>query len=221
MVTMFRTLSPSSTPSEANSGMSPLPWILDSGASFHMTGDRSILRDIVTINPVSVVLPDGDVTAAVSVGSTKFGDILLSHVLFIPALTCNLLSLATLTRQLSCLVILSPKFCVLQEFSSRTVIGVGEEHGGVYWLRSLGSSARASSALQPTTSTTSWHRRLGHPSATVISSIPSLALSKTCLDSIEPCTACHKGKKTRCSFSLSSHKAEKLFELLHLDVWGP
>ena len=111
---MFRGLNPASAPSDASYGMSPLPWILDTGASFHMTGDRSILQNMHTIPTVSVVLLDGDLTSAATAGTALFGSTRLPDVLHIPALTCNLLSLAKLTRHLSCLDILSPKFCVLQ-----------------------------------------------------------------------------------------------------------
>ncbi|CAH9059658.1 unnamed protein product [Cuscuta europaea] len=44
------------------------PWLLDSGASFHMTGQESLLMNIRNISPMSVFLPNGDVTYATSKG---------------------------------------------------------------------------------------------------------------------------------------------------------
>jgi len=36
-----------------------------------------------------------------------------------------------------------------------------------------------------------------------------------------PCDTCHLSKSTRLSFMLSSSKANKMFDLVHSDVWGP
>ncbi|KAH9678684.1 protein kinase domain-containing protein [Citrus sinensis] len=41
-----------------------MEWILDTGASHHMTGNRKILRDIVSVIPCSIRLPDGNATIA-------------------------------------------------------------------------------------------------------------------------------------------------------------
>jgi len=35
------------------------------------------------------------------------------------------------------------------------------------------------------------------------------------------CETCHRAKKTRNCFSLSSSKAERIFHLIHCDIWGP
>jgi len=46
-----------------------MEWILDTGASHHMTGNRKILRDIVSVIPLSIRLPDGNVTIANTEGT--------------------------------------------------------------------------------------------------------------------------------------------------------
>ncbi|KAH9754598.1 retrotran gag 3 domain-containing protein [Citrus sinensis] len=64
--------------------------ILDTGASHHMTGNRKILHDIVSVIPCSIRLPDGNATIANTEGTVVLASHLrLNNVLFMPSLTCN------------------------------------------------------------------------------------------------------------------------------------
>lgn len=49
-------------------------WIIDSGASHHMTGDLTLLSDVSELNPIQVGLPDGSVAVA-----SKEGNMLLEN----------------------------------------------------------------------------------------------------------------------------------------------
>lgn len=64
-----------------------------------------------------------------------------------------------------------------------------------------------------------WHQRLGHPSEKVVKSLPFLRNSNDKLN--KACDVCPRAKHTRDSFSLSDHKASRIFELVHCDLWGP
>jgi hypothetical protein len=191
-----------------------------------MTGAKDSITDVTTsAHSIDVVLPDGSVSTALQHGSLYFGDIIISRVLFIPELRCNLLSFAKLTAALKCLVLLTENICVLQDISTRTVIGAGNQQGGVYWLRSLGAPLSSSlpqhvSAAAVLPSYELWHRRFGHPSSSVLSSIPILALTLS-NNNIVPCSTCHRAKQSRSSFPLSSSHASHLFDIIHCDVWGP
>lgn len=48
-------------------------WLIDIGASKHMTGQRHLLSDITTIDPCYIGLPDGSKIIANSKECTKFG----------------------------------------------------------------------------------------------------------------------------------------------------
>lgn len=76
-------------------------------------------------------------------------------------------------------------------------------------------------AQTPTDLARLWHHCLGHPPATVLSSISDFNLSTSALDKLNPCDICFKSKQTRLSFPVRSNKAGCLFELIHCDVWGP
>ncbi|XP_038704782.1 uncharacterized protein LOC120000736 [Tripterygium wilfordii] len=61
-----------------------------------------------------------------------------------------------------------------------------------------------------------WHQRLAHPSESILAKIfPNI--NKNSVD----CDICHLSKSTRLSFPSSNSRSNKLFELVHSDVWGP
>ncbi|KAH9789598.1 retrotran gag 3 domain-containing protein [Citrus sinensis] len=77
--------------------LNSMEWILDTGASHHMTGNRKILCDIVSVIPCSIRLPDGNTTIANKEGTVVLASLLrLNNVLFVPSLTCNLISVSQL-----------------------------------------------------------------------------------------------------------------------------
>jgi hypothetical protein len=99
-------------PSLTQSGTSP--WVLDSGASFHMTSDSSILSSLRPLDsPLSVVTADGTPLSVSSQGtlSTSFYVPDISHV---PRLTMNLFSASQLTDS-GCRVILDADSFFVQD----------------------------------------------------------------------------------------------------------
>ena len=62
-----------------------------------------------------------------------------------------------------------------------------------------------------------WHCRLGHSSSQHMTCIPALP----CKAPTSICTVCPQAKQHRSSFPLSTIRANKVFELLHVDIWGP
>lgn len=143
--------SKSQSPSADQPPGKPPPWIFDTGASFHMTGSRDLLRDLTSIAPISIKLPDDRLAVASHRGSVVLPNgAIIPRVSYVPNLDCNLLSSAQLTAESDCVVTLTSKFFVIQDLATRTVIGLGEVRDGVYWLRYLSSkavgSARSSSA---------------------------------------------------------------------------
>jgi GAG-pre-integrase domain len=58
-----------------------------------------------------------------------------------------------------------------------------------------------------------WHQRLGHPSD------HELSFLNLSLDS-SSCDSCHYAKQHKLSFGERFEKANKLFDLVHSDIWG-
>jgi len=74
-------------------------WMLDSGASCHMVGDKTMLSDVQKIAPMAIGLPNGEHTMAREMGLTSLGENLqLENVLYVPNLKCNLISISKLCK---------------------------------------------------------------------------------------------------------------------------
>ena len=68
-------------------------WIIDTGATYHMTGDLSWLFDTIALFECPVGLPNGESVVATQSGSVRLSNnITLQNVLYVPKLNCNLLS---------------------------------------------------------------------------------------------------------------------------------
>lgn len=111
-------------------------WMFDSGASWHMTGDLTMLQEIHGAQPISIGLPNGTYTLASKQGTMRLrGKMKLSNVLFVPSLKCNLVFIAKICKELNCAVTFFEDFCLLQDRTLRTPIGVGEQQDGVHYFK--------------------------------------------------------------------------------------
>ncbi|KAL0405896.1 UNVERIFIED_CONTAM: Retrovirus-related Pol polyprotein from transposon RE2 [Sesamum latifolium] len=139
-------------------------WMIDSGATTHLTGNRSHFSSLsISHNSLSVRLADGSYSPISGYGTVQPTDhITLTNVLFAPKFPVNLLSVSQLTKKHNCSVTFFPSYCVFQDLQTRRTIGGGHEHGGLYFLdKSTPADARA---LFASVSPLQWHCRLGHPS---------------------------------------------------------
>ncbi|RVX22922.1 DNA-directed RNA polymerase III subunit 1 [Vitis vinifera] len=110
------------------------PWIVDTGASDHMTGDAAILQNYKPSNGHSSVhIADGSKSKIVGTGSIKLTkDLYLDSVLHVPNLDCNLLSISKLAHDLQCVTKFYPNLCVFQDLKSGKMIGSAELCSGLY-----------------------------------------------------------------------------------------
>nr|GEY04027.1 retrovirus-related Pol polyprotein from transposon TNT 1-94 [Tanacetum cinerariifolium] len=138
-------------------------WIINSGASHHMTSmieELFNLKDIVQC-PVELTT-DGYIVMAKKKGDVRFDNgFILKNVLYVPGLTCNLLSVPQFLDEGNCIVQFAPNIRVIHDFTSRTVIGACERRdGGLFYFREVPTTQ-----VFKTTTTTSipfdlWHKRL-------------------------------------------------------------
>ncbi|CAH9073033.1 unnamed protein product, partial [Cuscuta europaea] len=186
-------------PSEKLTGKnSNFRWLLDAGASYHMTGSAHLLvEDKEALPPVAVILPNGEVKYATSVGSVKLSSyITLRKVLFVPGLKCNLISVAHLIDDQKCDVYFTNQLCVIHDYlPTRMLIGAGRRQDGVYYFH--GFDTTTASQIRKQESSNLWHSRLGHPSSKVMSCVFSLNNFGSVSDLNKVCDACLRGKQTR------------------------
>ena len=148
-------------------------WVIDSGASSHMTGFPSVLtayRPETSIPDVRIA--DGRSCPVLGSGQSRATSSLpLQNVLYIPGFPANLLSISAITKALHCGVFFFPHHCVFQDLDTGRRIGLGRENGrGIYELVADTPSTGLQALFALSTSSSSlhdsflWHCRLGHPS---------------------------------------------------------
>nr|KYP51408.1 hypothetical protein KK1_026689 [Cajanus cajan] len=100
-----------------------------------MTGIVSLLSNIRTIPHCSIGLPNGDCTLAIQCGDVRLTSLLLlTNVLYVSSLTCNLISISQILRSNNCMAVFNNSNCFLQDLQTRRTIGQGVGHEGVYVL---------------------------------------------------------------------------------------
>ncbi|XP_074300103.1 uncharacterized protein LOC141631313 [Silene latifolia] len=107
-------------------------WIIDTGASDHMTANSTLLHDIRDLDrPILVYLPDGTTKSVPQIGTMHLTDHLILHNVFIvPGFKKNLLSVGTLLQHSDMIVIFCKNECWFQELSSKKVFSQGSKHAG-------------------------------------------------------------------------------------------
>jgi len=190
------------------------PWVLDSGATDHITGNKSFFSSIFTSSYLpSITMANGSRVSSHGVGTIHLlPSLSIDNVLYILGSLFNLLSISRLTRSLDCLVSFTEDSVCLQDRSSGWIIGIGCESHGLYYLRTsshVGTVIDSPSLLLA---------QLGHPS---LAKMQQLVPSLSKLSNLS-CESCHLGKQSRNSSSISvSQRASSPFTLVHSDIWEP
>jgi hypothetical protein len=110
------------------------------------------------------------------------------------------------------------------------MIGSAEKRDGLYYLNQTdkaGASSNHSTLQTPLSATTTcipdsalWHFRLGHLSSSRITLLQS-QFPFIHNNSSAVCDICHFAKHRKLPYVHSYHKANKIFDLIHFDIWGP
>ena len=129
-----------------SSGMSLGIWVLDSGASNHMSPDLSSFASLCPTSSSPVMTADSTLMPLTGVGSIVTPQVSLSSVYHIPTLTMNLVSVGQLCDA-GYLVSFSSSFCHVQDPQSQTLIGTGRRQGGLYILDKLHVPVVAASSV--------------------------------------------------------------------------
>lgn len=88
-----------------------------------MTHRKCVVMANVTTAPV-IGVSTMDLTPAFS----------LHHCLLVSSLSYNLLSIPQVTKQLHCVVLMYPLFCLLQDIQTKEIIGCGTKREGLYYV---------------------------------------------------------------------------------------
>ncbi|GJZ80897.1 retrovirus-related pol polyprotein from transposon TNT 1-94 [Tanacetum coccineum] len=202
-------------------------WVVDSGCSKHMTGDRSLLRNFVEKFMGTVRFGNDNFAAITGYGDYVHGNITICHVYYVEGLGHNLFSVGQFCDG-DLEVAFRSNTCYVRNLEGDDLL-IGGRDSNLYTI-SISDMAASSPIclMSKATSTKSWlwHRRLSHLNFGTINDLTKLdlvdGLPKFKYGKDHLCSACERGKSKKASHppKLIPSDYSKL-ELLHMDLCGP
>ncbi|GJX92751.1 retrovirus-related pol polyprotein from transposon TNT 1-94 [Tanacetum coccineum] len=202
-------------------------WVVDSGCSKHMTGDRSLLRNFIEKFMGTVRFGNDNFAAITGYGDYIHGNITICHVYYVEGLGHNLFSVGQFCDG-DLEVAFRSNTCYVRNLEGDDLLTGGRD-SNLYTI-SISDMAASSPVclMSKATSTKSWlwHRRLSHLNFGTINDLTRLdlvdGLPKFKYGKDHLCSACERGKSKKASHppKLVPSDYSKL-ELLHMDLCGP
>lgn len=206
-------------------------WVLDSGATRHMTSNIDFFKSLDTKYRSTVRVANQNTSTVYGVGSgevecvTKAGKkhtLRLDGVLYVPDFESGLISINVLDKE---------GFKVLVEHGVMTLnkngveLAVADVQSGMYQLRVAANALKVAVGHTDNCIHT-WHHRFGHRDPQAIKKLEAKGLASgikiTPCEIKEFCESCIKGKLTRQPFPKRSRSQTiEPLELVHTDLCGP
>jgi len=206
--------------------------LFDSGASSHMTSNRSALTEYRSIEPIPICAANqtlfqgvgcGTLTVEVPNGENKM-HLRIRDVLYAPKLGASLISIGKLTEQGFTAQFKGSQLIIGSQNGQQQ--GVIEKRNGLYSVSRKIDSAAAVTTPHTTISLYDLHCRLGHLNYGAIrrmianKSLPGFTILPLTEVECIPCNlAKMKTKEIRKTRSLP--KAERFGDVVSMDIWGP
>ncbi|TPX53196.1 DNA-directed DNA polymerase [Powellomyces hirtus] len=191
-------------------------WIIDLGASQHMTSNRAWLSNLQPQNNAWTALPNGRTTTRTC-----------KDVWLVPKLERSLLSVAQLEGAGANIQFVGGR-CGIRTRKGALALSCDRQEGLYALGQPLDAAAQCHAVAASTTAATleTWHRRLGHLNCQSVQLMArnGLVLGVEAVGALEtaPCSTCALGKATKLPFPKDrSSRASEVLELVHSDVCGP
>ncbi|KAG7564770.1 Integrase catalytic core [Arabidopsis suecica] len=204
------------------------PWILDSGATHHITSD---LNNLAMHQPYhggdDVLIADGSTLPITHTGSSLLPSptraLEIHKVLYVPNIHKNLISVYRLCNANRVSVEFFPAHFQVKDLSTGVPLLQGRTKNELYeWPVTTSQAAAMSVSSNSKATLSSWHSRLGHPSSSILNNVVSqfsLSVSSSPQKS-SSCSDCLINKTHKLPFSNSTIVSTKPLEFLFSDVWS-
>lgn len=213
-----------------------LEWVVDSGASSHMTNCENVLCNVKKVKSEIAVAKKNESMVSCLKGDVESDRCSLTNVLYVPNLSKNLLSVPTITKNGGNVIFTGNKVEVSK--NGETILEGFQNENGLYTVKLFdvkNSLPRDQQNAQFTEGNLSevnhelqlWHRRMGHISYGNLHKLRSISegikiknevFEKTC---DVTCEACIMSKQARSPFNSVRTRAIRPLEIVHTDVCGP
>jgi hypothetical protein len=146
-------------------------WVIDSGATDHMTDSLDLLQNNRKAHNYRPVIIANDSQVPIDqIGTTNILSNNISGVLYLPNFTSNLLFVSKITKELNYNVIFSLTNVVFQDIVTKRTIGEGKLDNGLYYL-DISNKALAANSVEDNKL---WHWRIDHASDLVLNKLLNL-----------------------------------------------
>jgi transposase InsO family protein len=206
-------------------------WVLDSGASQHITNDFASMLNVRKLShDVTIMFGNGARGRAEAIGEVDItnlcnGDVdtvTLTNVLYVPGAAANLLSIPKAVSN-GIDFRFRPDKC--EVWTDSSLVATAVHHHGVYSLQ----LEQLESAMLAQDSPQLWHRRFGHLGYDNLAKLQQYSMVSGMTASAEQfksagdavCEPCVKAKQHRRSRPSSGSDSTQPLQLLHMDVCGP
>ncbi|KAK2991229.1 hypothetical protein RJ640_018312 [Escallonia rubra] len=110
-------------------------WIIDSGATNHMTFDPQDFVKSTQPKRTCIVNANGVTYPVTGAGKVALSpSFTLPNTLLVPSLSSKLLSIGQATEELNCCALIYPNFCLFQDILTKEIIGRGTKKEGLYYM---------------------------------------------------------------------------------------
>jgi hypothetical protein len=202
-------------------------WIIDSGASRHMTGDQARLSNL-NEKKTSYKVELGDKTTYPMEGfgqasiKMKIGNYVhLRNVLYVPGLEKNLVSISFLEDKGNIIAFVDGKVVSWHKDSNiENARVIGNREGNLYRLLEQNEESLVHNEVNPNDL---WHRRYAHIN---YQALPFLKRMVEGIPELQPthegiCKGCALGKNIKKPFPSNNNRSKEILDLIHSDVCGP
>ena len=211
-------------------------FLLDSGASSHMSCEPGWMHNLHPIPSREIRLADNSIIQAHAAGdlileahhnNNSVQKVTVKDVLLVPKLGLNLLSCSRLAEKGVTSVFDKNGCALIDTQNNNNILARAKLRDNLYWVSNMVATLVAENATTVSNKTmpddvTMWHNRLAHVNRNKISDmIRDKQLPPDAKLDVEKCTDCSSGKQARDSFQGRIDKAVKKGDIIHSDVVGP
>jgi len=215
-----------------------ISWIVDSGASQHLSRDRTQFLTYKSVSqPKSITIADGTRIEAHGIGDiaiqTRAGIIRLTDVWYVPNMGASLISVARMVDA-GYTVQFDQAICFVTKAGVKTELGY--RNGSLYYLiqdtelpESYVNSANIGLATNQNSNTTLdiWHRRLCHRTLDITtvrylsSKVSEMEVSNGDEGAAKICGICAQGRQHKEPQTGVRERATEILAIVHTDICGP
>ncbi|GJR63103.1 ribonuclease H-like domain-containing protein [Tanacetum coccineum] len=194
---------------------------MDIGATFHLNSNARNLSTIFNTRLFPFIHVGDDNSIPVtntehSIIPSIHRPLHLHNVLVTPNIIKNLISVCQFTRDNNCTIEFDAFDFSVKDFLTRHILLRCDRSGDLY----LVTKPSTLPAAFVSTSSTTWHQRLGHPRDEVFHSLTSRHFI-SCNKEMSPhvCHACQLGKHVKLPFHRLNSLVKQCFDIIHSDLW--